>query len=329
MKICYFSCSTIYGGVEKIVVDSINEISKEHETLLIVPFGCKYKDKLSDEVEIFEYKSYDKRYNPFLYLEISKIVKNYDIVHTHGAKASQITYLINKFITSFIHIATKHNSRKGKIFNKIKNVISVSTKVANTITHSSKVLYFGIKKNHNLTPIKDEIFTILAVGRLDPIKGFDRLIEEVSKLQFGFHLNIIGEGNQKDKLVELLNSKNLNEKVSLLGFKDNIPQYLLNSHLQVMSSLSEGLPLTLIEGILYSPIIISTPVGGIVEILEKDYLVDIDKFSDVITKIYDKYDYYCEDFQKKHIDFQSKFNFDDYIKNLLEYYKGCKDAKAL
>mgnify|MGYP000562463858 FL=1 len=96
-----------------------------------------------------------------------------------------------------------------------------------------------------------------------------------------------------------------------------------------MSSLSEGLPLTLIEGILYSPIIISTPVGGIVEILEKDYLVDIDKFSDVITKIHDKYDYYCEDFQNKHIDFQSKFNFDDYIKKLVEYYKGCKDAKAL
>lgn len=329
MKICYFSCSTIYGGVEKIVVDSINEISKVHETLLIVPFGCKYKDKLSSKVEIYEYKSYDKRYNPFLYLEISKIVENYDIVHTHGAKASQITYFINKFITSFKHIATKHNSRKGKIFNKIKNVISVSSKVANTITHSTKVLYFGIKKNHNLRPVKNDIFTILAVGRLDPIKGFDRLIEEVSKLKFDFHLNIIGEGNQKDKLEELINSKNLNGKVSLLGFKDNIPQHLLNCHLQVMSSLSEGLPLTLIEGVLYSPIIISTPVGGIVEILDKDYLVSIDNFSEIIIKIHDNYDYYCEDFQNKHIDFHSKFNFDDYIKNLLEYYKGCKDAKAL
>ena len=208
-------------------------------------------------------------------------------------------------------------------------MISVSSKVANTITHSSKVLYFGIKKNQNLIPVKNNIFTILAVGRLDPIKGFDRLIEEVSKLKFDFHLNIICEGNQKDKLEELINSKNLNQKVSLLGFKDNIPQHLLNCHLQVMSSLSEGLPLTLIEGILYSPIIISTPVGGIVEILDKDYLVNIDNFSEIITKIHDNYCYYCEDFQNKHIYFHSKFNFDDYIKILLECYKGCKDAKAL
>ncbi len=53
------------------------------------------------------------------------MIKNYDIVHTHGAKATQITYLLNK-ISPFIHIATKHNTRKGKIFNKVKNVISVS-----------------------------------------------------------------------------------------------------------------------------------------------------------------------------------------------------------
>ena len=39
MKICYFSCSSIYGGVEKIVVDSLNEISKNHECALIVPNG--------------------------------------------------------------------------------------------------------------------------------------------------------------------------------------------------------------------------------------------------------------------------------------------------
>ena len=50
MKICYFSCSSIYGGVEKIVVDSLNEISKKHECALIVPNGCRYKDKLSSNV---------------------------------------------------------------------------------------------------------------------------------------------------------------------------------------------------------------------------------------------------------------------------------------
>lgn len=328
MKICYFSCSSIYGGVEKIVVDSLNEISKYYECALIVPNGCRYKDKISSNVKIIEYKSYDKRYNPFLYLEVFNVIKNYDIVHTHGAKATQITYLLNK-IYSFIHIATKHNSRKGKIFNKIKNVISVSSEVAKTITHPSKVLYFGIQKSENLRFEKNDIFTILAVGRLDPIKGFDNLIKEVSKLDFDFRLNIIGEGSQKEKLEKLISDNKLEKKVFLLGFKNNIPEYLASSHLQVISSLTEGLPLTLLEGIMNSPVIISTPVGGIVEVLDKDYLVKIEDFSTKITEIYNNYQNICEDFKLKHEHFKEKFDFNDYSKNLIEYYKGCVNAKTL
>lgn len=327
MKICYFSCSSIYGGVEKIVVDSLNEISKTNECALIVPFGCRYKDKLSSAIKIIEYKSYDKRYNLFLYLEVLKVIKNYEIVHTHGAKATQITYLLNKIIP-FIHVATKHNTRKGKIFNKVKNVISVSSEVAKTITHSSKVLYFGIKKISNLEYKKNNIFTMIVVGRLDPIKGFDRLIEEVSKLDFDFKLNIIGEGNQKTKLENLIRSRNLEKKVFLLGFKDNIPQYLANSHLQVISSLTEGLPLTLLEGVLNSSLIISTPVGGIVEVLDKDYLLRIEEFSGKITDIYKNYEKYCEDFKLKHESLKQKFDFDDYSENLLKYYKICKNKKV-
>ena len=328
MKICYFSCSSIYGGVEKIVVDSLNEISKYYECALIVPNGCRYKDKISSNIKIIEYKSYDKRYNPFLYLEVLNVIKNYDIVHTHGAKATQITYLLNK-ISPFIHVATKHNTRKGKIFNKIKNVISVSAEVAKTIAHPSKVLYFGIQKNENLNFEKSKVFTILAVGRLDPIKGFDRLIEEVSKLDFDFRLNIIGEGSQKIKLEKLIEDNNLKNKVSLLGFKNNIPEYLANSHLQVISSLTEGLPLTLIEGIMNSSVIISTPVGGIVEVLDKDYLVKIEDFSTKITQIYNNYENICVDFKSKHEHFKQKFDFNDYSKNLIEYYKGCLNAKIL
>ena len=320
MKICYFSCSSIYGGVEKIVVDSLNEISKYYECALIVPNGCRYKDKVSSNVKIVEYKSYDKRYNPFLYLEVLNVIKNYDIVHTHGAKATQITYLLNK-ISSFIHVATKHNTRKGKIFNKVKNVISVSSEVAKTITHPSKVLYFGIQKSEKLEIKKNDIFTILAIGRLDPIKGFDNLIKQVSKLEFDFRLNIIGEGSQKEKLEKLIIDNNLQNKVSLLGFKNNIPDYLASSHLQVISSLTEGLPLTLLEGIMNSSVIISTPVGGIVEVLDKDYLIKIEDFSSKITKIYNNYENICEDFKSKHEHLKQKFDFNDYSKKLIEYYK--------
>ena len=170
---------------------------------------------------------------------------------------------------------------------------------------------------------------MIAVGRLDPIKGFDKLIEQISKLDFDFVLNIIGEGSEKAKLEKLINSKNLEKKVFLLGFKDNIPQYLANSHLQIISSLTEGLPLTLLEGILNSSLIISTPVGGIVEVLDADYLLKIEEFSNKITDINKDYEKYCKDFKSKHEHLKQKFDFDDYSKSLVKYYEGCINAKTL
>jgi len=322
MKICYFTCSHGFGGMEKIIIDTLNEISDNNEYSIILPKNCEYKNKLSKKINIIEFKSMNKRYNIFLYFEIYNYLKNYKIVHTHGAKASKIAYYLNKLLP-FIHIATKHNIRKGKIFNKIKNVISVSKEVAKTVKHPSKVLYFGIKKVPNIKPIKGDIFTIVAVGRLDPIKGFDNLIKQVSKLDFDFKLNIIGEGYQKAKLEKLIIDNNLKDKVSLLGFKSNISEYLANSHLQVISSLSEGLPLTLLEGIMSSSVIVSTPVGGITEILEKNYLTDIDEFSDKITDIYQNYDFYSDDFYSKHNHLKQKFDFYNYSNDLIQYYKRC------
>jgi glycosyltransferase involved in cell wall biosynthesis len=313
------SCSTIYGGIEKIVIDTINELSKTNSCTLLVPYGCTYKDKLLDSVNIIEYKSYDKRYNPFLYMEVYKIVKNFDIVHTHGAKATQIVYRLSK-IFNLNHIATKHNTRKGKIFNSVKNVLSVSSEVSKTITHESEVIYFGIpSKEVNIK--NNDTFTIVTVGRLDPIKGYDNLIKQVAMLDFNFKLNIIGDGPQKDTLEQLIHKYKLENKVCLLGFKDNIHEYLANCNLQVITSITEGFPLTLIEGILYSPIIISTPVGGIVEVLDKNYLVNIDNFNTKITDIYNNYQMSLDDFSSLHNEYKQKFNFEDYIINILDYYK--------
>ena len=115
----------------------------------------------------------------------------------------------------------------------------------------------------------------------------------------------------------------------LLGFKDNIPQYLANRHLQVISSLTEGLPLTLLEGIFNSSLIISTPVGGIVEVLDADYLLKIEEFPNKITYIYKDYEKYCKDFKLKHEHLKQKFDFDDYSKKLVKYYEGCINAKTL
>ncbi|MDA3046289.1 glycosyltransferase [Campylobacter sp. VBCF_06 NA8] len=323
MKIAYFSCSTIYGGVEKIVCDSVNELCQNDEVLLIVPNGCLYKDKISPKVRIYEYKNYDKRWNLLLYFEILKVLKKFgvQILHTHGAKASQMGFLLNKFM-DFVQVATKHNVRKGKIFNKISNVISVSKRVAQTINHKSEVIYFGIKQRQISRNLGDK-FSIIAVGRLDFIKGFDELIKSVSKLDFDFVLQIVGEGKERKNLQNLINSLNLQSKVVLLGFKDDVAQRLANSHLQIISSRSEGLSISLIEGIFYANVLLGTKVGGISEILDEEFFIDYENMSAKISKIYKNYDMYLQKFSEKHKEIKNSLKFENYISTLKNYYENC------
>lgn len=318
MKICYFSCSNIFGGVENIILQTLNELCKNDEVSLILPKGAKFLDKFDKRVKIYEYKSYDKRYNPFLYMEVLKIIKNYDIIHTHGSKATQICYILSKFC-DFKFVSTKHNDRKGKIFNRVKNVIAVSNKVARSIKNRSKIIYFGIKAK-NVTPNLPQKFTITAVGRLDFIKGFDILINEASKLKFDFILQIVGSGKEKDGLEKLINELNLNQKVKLLGHRDDIAEILANSHLQVISSRKEGFPLILIEGLFYSNVLISSKVGGIDEVLNDEFFYE--NLSEKIDKFHKNYEIYRAKFRDLHKNARKNLDFYNYISNLKEYYKG-------
>ena len=45
MNICYFTCSTKYGGLEKVTVDISNSISLNNNVIVLVSNGCQYKDK--------------------------------------------------------------------------------------------------------------------------------------------------------------------------------------------------------------------------------------------------------------------------------------------
>lgn len=336
MKIAYLCCSRFYGGVEKIVIDSLNELCKSEQAALIVPDRCEFLQRLDARVQIYQYKSRDKRYNPFLFAEIYRFLRSggFEILHSHGAKAAQIGFVIEKFLNLKL-VATKHNDRKAPVFDRVRNVIAASRKVATTINHAAKVIYFGIEPrrefvNHEIlarckdaegaanealketkdacgdsaggtfasqnmtgivfasqdTPLDADAsqnktgsvfvsqqganaaaenfkFSIVAVGRLDKIKGFDLLIRAASELKFDFELKIYGQGGERQNLQNLIDSLNLQDRVRLCGFCDDVAATLAASHLHVISSRKEGFPVILIEGIFYSPVLISTRVGGI------------------------------------------------------------------
>ena len=92
---------------------------------------------------------------------------------------------------------------------------------------------------------------ILSVGRLEKQKNFEMLISAYSKTEASKEakLLIVGEGSQREKLEKLINNLNLKGKVLLLGQKDNIRDYYLQSEIYVLSSRYEGFPMVLVEAL--------------------------------------------------------------------------------
>ena len=404
MKIAYLCCSRFYGGVEKIVIDSLNELCKSEHTALIVPDRCEFLQRLDARVQIYEYKSRDKRYNPFLFAEIYRFLRSggFEILHSHGAKAAQIGFVVEKFLSLKL-VATKHNDRKAPVFDRVQNVIAASRKVATTINHAAKVIYFGIEPqqefaNHEIfarckdaegaanvaskktkgargdsagtadtsqdtpgvafasqdTPDRASVsqdraldadasqnktssvfvsqqganaaaknfkFSIVAVGRLDKIKGFDLLIRAASELKFNFELKIYGQGGERQNLQNLIDSLNLQDRVRLCGFCDDVAAALAASHLHVISSRKEGFPVILIEGIFYSPVLISTRVGGISEILSEEFLCEAADLGAKIDEIYRTYGKYAWAFAQKHAVLKQTLTLQNYISSLKNYYE--------
>lgn len=323
MNICYLTCSTKYGGLEKVTVDISNSISLHNNVIVLVPNGCQYKDKFSQNITLIEYKSLDRRLNPFLYLEIYFILKKYkiDLVHTHASKATQIFYYLNKFM-KIIHIATKHNARKGKIFNKIKYVTAVSNDAAKTIKNDKvKIIYNGIQalEIKNNKP-KNEVFTITAIGRLDKIKGFDILIKEFLKIKNSAILQIVGEGEEYNNLNSLIKELSLENKVSLLGFRKDIPEIINSSDLVVMPSLSEGFSIVMIESIFYAKVFISRKVSGCKDILTSKLLIEDFNIALKIDEVINNYEEYTNEFSQIRSKYKDKFTLENISKEYYSYY---------
>lgn len=93
---------------------------------------------------------------------------------------------------------------------------------------------------------------VIAVGRLDYQKGFDRLIEawrivQQNKAYADWHLDIFGKGEWKEMLQAQIDGYGLQESVKLNAPTQQIGKEYTNSSMLVMSSNYEGFPMVMIE----------------------------------------------------------------------------------
>ena len=93
-----------------------------------------------------------------------------------------------------------------------------------------------------------EKFKIISIGRLIPQKGFDIAIKAINEVRDNVEsYTILGSGKDRQYLERLIEKYRLEEKVNLIGFKENILHWIKKSNLGLIPSRYEGFSLASIE----------------------------------------------------------------------------------
>lgn len=120
----------------------------------------------------------------------------------------------------------------------------------------------------------ENALNLLTVGRLIEIKGYRRLIHALAKCRdegFRFTLLMIGDGELRIELQELVSNLNLDSQITFLGHKNNPYPYMKKADCLVCSSFAEGLNTVVIESVITGTPFLATDCGGMQEIVSKTH----------------------------------------------------------
>lgn len=141
-----------------------------------------------------------------------------------------------------------------------------------------------------------KLFTTL--GRLDYNKNQILLLKAarlVRKERDDFMIYLLGDGDDREKLETYIRENGLSDNAKILGFIENPYPYVKNSIATVLTSLSEGFSLVLVESVMLGTPIISTDVGVARELVERYDCGDLVPYGEkelaaVLLRYLDRYD---------------------------------------
>lgn len=296
------------GGAERVVLNILNNIdySKFKIDLILLENRGIYLERIKENqnLRIITFKNNtSNRYLNFIlnYIKALKYIKVSDSTNVFSQYNPGKLLGFFKFLFSKKNIIYRETNIPQKITKSSKWYIKLIDKIFYRfgITKFNKIIVQSIDMKNMLlemnSAVEEKIFLInnpidiefieneikniekkkniklnlISIGRLSHQKGYDLLIETLSKIKNkNFILKILGTGPGEKKLKDLIKEKNLENNVMFLGFKKNPYKYLAQADFFISSSRFEGFPNTVLEACACGvPVIANNYPGGINEII--------------------------------------------------------------
>lgn len=282
MKIALLLASLEEGGLENHVVDLANGLV-EHGDAVTLLSDPKFFDRCAPGVVGTAIDASASRHNLLnrARTRAAILASGAQIVHAHAGKAAAILAQSAKALKKAgVRTVSTIHGLKGSLKNyaSCDHVIGVSHGVVERLPSGtpSTVVYNGVSAPPDVERSHDELATLLgadasrpisiAVGRLVPVKGYDRLIDAWQDA-FGT-LAIMGEGPQETALREQARGKS----IVFTGYRSDVRSWYSGADLMVFSSNREGFSYAMAEALRARLPIVSTEVPGAREILPPELL---------------------------------------------------------
>jgi glycosyltransferase involved in cell wall biosynthesis len=223
-----------------------------------------------------------------------------DVVHTHGYRPD-ILHAGSRLRRNFATVTTLHGSSRigGStalyesvqmlLLRRFDAVIAVSRQLADQLRGtrvrperlhvipngwSDRIHPAASAQARRHLGLPADGVVIGWVGRLIPVKGADVFLRAVARLtELPVTISIIGDGSEKERLEELAREAGLSDRVRFHGTVPEAARYISAFDVFVLSSRSEGIPVTLLEAMAANVPAVVTSVGGVPEVVGPDEAV--------------------------------------------------------
>lgn len=311
IKILFMIHDLGQGGAEKVLVNLVNNMDlNKYDVSLISLFGggvneqflkkgIKYrsifKKNIPGNSKLMKLLSPEKLHSLF-------VKESYDIEisYLEGSTARIVSGCQNKNtkLISWIHVEQHSKEIAAKAFRsfeesvkcycKFNGIVCVSESVkvdfcdiypmiskVDVLYNTNETDYILKAKNEAITEqsFKNNEIRICGVGKIMPIKGFDKLARIHKKLiQEGFpvHTYILGIGIEKENIERYIKENCLEKTFTFLGYQTNPYKYMAKCDLFVCASTAEGFSTAATEALIVGIPVITTPVAGMEEMLGKE-----------------------------------------------------------
>ena len=287
-----------WGGQEKRTVRLVNHLNEErYKVFWAVEEESKlYRKRQDIKGHFFTFKL-NRIYNLKTLWKLCLLVKKHhiDIISTHSGKDAWIGNIVGLLMRRKV-VRVRHlivPIKSAASYNLADKVVTVSHQVKSYLESAgvkeNKLvnIYTGIdtdkfmdKTDYDLRAelnVEKDTLLVGIVAVLRRAKRHKELIETFMRLNMKVKLIIVGEGPQSQNISKIIEKNNLQDRVIMLGHREDIEKILPNFDLFVLPSMHEALGTSLLEAQSCGVPVLAFNTGGIPEALSQGktgYLFD-------------------------------------------------------